>query len=174
MSRRARRRGASLVELLIVIVLISAALGLAVPLVELLVRVGNAAPDHLERVTRTTRLAAAFRADVRGAATAEDATAEKRLRLAGGPTEVTYHIERDHLVRLEREGERIVGREAYALDERPVAWRIERDPGTGATFVALVLDRRLTARRKVAPRQLRIEARLGADRPQSHVGGSEP
>lgn len=174
-GRRPRpgRPGYTLVEMLMVMFVFTAFLGVSVALVELLLKMDGGARAHQEAIAATARLARAFRADVHAASRvgppAGAPAPSDRLVLAGpGGRAVEYRVERGSLVRTEREDGVFRRTESFPLPARTGRLAIEEDGGR--TRVAVVFDRR-SARNRGAPRELRLEAALGLDHRFARPGG---
>jgi hypothetical protein len=169
--RLVRRAGFGLFELLVAMILFTAALTLFVVFLELVLKVGTGSSEHLDRLVVTSRLARALRDDVHAATLAELADGPQAAASGGDPTRlrlrladdrwIEYSVERDRVRREQIDGGSTKQREEYPLDRSAGGWTIDRL--SGGTIVALRINRRLSPRRSSAPRPVRIEAVLAFD-----------
>jgi prepilin-type N-terminal cleavage/methylation domain-containing protein len=128
-----RRRGVSLVELLLAMTALSIILTLSVGLIHRMLRVQMQSRASADSERTALRLAGTFRRDVWQAASAAalggDAASSVLVRLElPNHRSLEYGQEAAAVVRLLKEGERIIGRERFVLPEGTVA-RIERESG---------------------------------------------
>jgi prepilin-type N-terminal cleavage/methylation domain-containing protein len=162
-----RRRGFTLIEVIVVMMAGALVLGLCVGLIHLLVGLDRAGRAHMNERTAVARLAQTFRDDVRAAVAAEPAAG------AGGPgrrlvlkrpdgREVEYLVEEGAVLRAEREGEKVRHRDTFRLSRREAA-RLDVQPSEGLTVVALGFEARADRKDKGAYHAYRVESVLGQD-----------
>jgi hypothetical protein len=163
------RRGASLIETVVVIGVGAILFGLAAGLLHVLFAADRAARSGFAEGTSLGRMAQGFRDDVRAATRSEPADAaagpfrQLSLILPGDRT-VEYRVEEDALARLERRGGEVVRRERFTIPPR-LASRLELRREGGRTVAAFVLDRRpgVAAPKAGEGRALRVEAVVARD-----------
>ena len=158
-----RRRGFSLVELLVVMTGVAAALGLCIGLIHMLTRLDRASRAHLAETSALARLADQFRADVRASDADQFKTLEKSsvegLDLAlGGDRAVRDNARAGGVERIERRGDAVERRETYRLPGKG-APRLEVRCEEGDVWARLLLTAAPGPSRGVS-----IEALLGKDR----------
>lgn len=118
-----RRTGKSLIELIVVIGVMSVAMGLAVRSMAVIMRSDAAGSRALQSSLALSRLAEQFRRDVHAAAEAELREAENgqtqflRLRTAAGAL-IEYHPRRDHILRTTLSAGNVTTRESFHLQTR--------------------------------------------------------
>jgi type II secretory pathway component PulJ len=168
---RAKRRGFTLFEVILVVAGASMIVATCAMLLHVLLRLDNVARSHLNDASTVSRLARQFREDVRTAAKA-DRTSEpnqaQKLALAtpGAPT-VIYQVENDRLLRTETLGDKVLRRESYSIARLgPVAFE---DNGG---FIRLILLRKPDEPGTAIRPRARIDARLGKHHTLSRA--SEP
>jgi prepilin-type N-terminal cleavage/methylation domain-containing protein len=164
----AKRRGVSLVEMLVVIAVTTVITTLGATMIVALMRSEGDGARALARTTNLARLARDFRRDVRAGTDiqirAEDAEqpAEMIVRVAAD-TAIIYRVQEDAVVRLERRDGENAGVETYALPEGHGRFE-QRDDGR---LAALVYSRPATVRSPGGPsilhHEFRIEAAPGRD-----------
>jgi prepilin-type N-terminal cleavage/methylation domain-containing protein len=157
------RRGVSLVEMIVVITVGSALVGIAVTMLAALMRAENRGQGRAAETASLIRLADQFRRDAHAATSLPAPDGQKagtwKLDLAGGRS-VEYAAEPGAIVRRERTVAKAVCEESFALPENYAA-TIASSNNAGQTTVTLV----------VAPApgtagaawQWRVEAVLGRD-----------
>ena len=168
--RRARpRRGFSLIEVLVVITVSSALVAAAVGLIHTMLRLQRGDQEQVRAEWALAGLAERFRDDVHAA------TALRPIATPPGQPsrpawllpltsrrEVEYRAEEGHLLRLEREGTKLVHREAFWLP-RPAVVSIEAAAAGTAKLVRL----QIAVPPAVAPdspwRPVQIDAALALD-----------
>ena len=160
--RSPRRRGYSLVEMLVVMTCLSVLLAISTMLIRTLIRAEASGRREVDEHLGLSRLAEAFRRDVHAAVeakrTAEKATAG--LDLVGPDGTVRYRLDGDDAV-IRSLGER---RELYRI-RRGTAAAFAVDPLDGRTFAAMSLRPTSGADSANGPlRPVRIRAELGRDR----------
>lgn len=166
-----RRRGFSLVEMLVVIVSMSVLLGVAVTTLTLLMRAGQTATSAVTSSLAVSRLAHDFRREVRAASAAEVEPGENgqpaRLRLSVAPDRrVIYWREKTSILRREMSGDEVLRAEKYSVDASEVSFTV---PESGQVTLAIstsLNDRAPTRGRSVSAvsRRFQIDATVGADR----------
>lgn len=161
--RRPRRRGASLIELMVIVGSVSVVLGLCAVLIHGLLKLDRSGRAAVDDTTTLARLARRFRQDVRAAAKATPDTPTK-LVLTGGDGTISYHIDGSRLLREDRNGETLRGREGYNVGRLgPVSF----DAADG--LVRLRLARSSGA--GLARPPVGVDAILGKDRLLSNASG---
>lgn len=168
-ASRAIRHGFSLVETMMAMAVFTTMLVLSLPLVELLLTLGDAGQDHVEALSTISRLAEEFRDDLRASdrlkAGPEGEKFGSVLRLEGpGDRLVRYRIEGREVERIEVVDGLPRRIERYRLPEGPKSASARFEVGAaiegGARPVSLVIDRRLGLRRGL-PRFQRITGYVG-------------
>jgi prepilin-type N-terminal cleavage/methylation domain-containing protein len=165
-----RRRGFTLIEMLAVITVMTALMGLAVTLLILLMTADRTSRRQLIENEQIEQLAASLRRDVRAAVTAEvtDTPQALQSRLVlntGAEQSVEYVISAGRITRTQSAGGKSAGREAYLFDDLVEA-QFQIETGQGRQFAALQLTR---GKPEAAPQQavawppLRIIAAVAAD-----------
>ncbi len=174
-----RRRGFSLVEMVVVISAMAVILGMCVGLIHALLTLDRIGRAHLAEVAARGRLARQFRQDVRAASRAEPVrdrdgrAAALRLDRPDGPP-VEYRAGPGRLDRDERPaGDAPVRRETFRLRATGAA-RFEVRDEQGDTFVGLLVPDGSAFGPAGGPRESRIEALLGRDRRLSGLGEGMP
>ena len=157
-----RRRGYSLVEVIVVMATASVLLGLTVTLLYTLFRAERGGRDQVRHYTALGRLAEQFRRDVH-AATAADAieNQEWEFSLSDNRT-VTYRMEPGRVIRLEQAGEASPRRESFALPPGMTA-AVEIDTDAEPTFARLVIVPAPAGPERPRGRPMQIDAMLGRD-----------
>ncbi len=170
-ERFAARRGASLIEVVIVVGVLTLVLTINAVTLHSLLRVGRAERDGQTAARAWTRLALAFRSDAHQALSLETAAAP-RQRLSfdsGARRRVSYEVKQSGglvITRTARRGDDVIGRETYTLGKS----------GAGIFEIAEIGDARLarltlslSAASPLAPRTRVIDALVGRDR----IGSTE-
>jgi hypothetical protein len=163
-ARARRRRGASLIEVVLIVGSVSIILGLCGAFLHLLLKLDRTGRGSIADTTSVARLARQFRHDVHAAATAKvvpsggDATGGLELSAPGRPL-VAYRAEGDRLVRTESEGAVVRRREAYPLTQLGAAHFHADGP-----WAELTLPRRGDAAGPSPRPGFRVEASLGKDK----------
>jgi hypothetical protein len=159
------RRGASLVELLVVITTGMIVVGLAVTMVRSLVDANRAAESHLVRNGAVRRLCESFRVHVRAARAAESAAEDQALRLKlsfEDGREVEFRSEEQVVVRTERDRGTDRRRESYTLPANSTA-RFEVQSDDGTTIVRLIINQAPNRPSEAASREFVALATLDHD-----------
>lgn len=159
-----RRRGASLIEIVMIVGTMSVILGLCGTLLHLLMRLDHAGRGAMADAGTVGRLARQLRLDVRAADSAKVAASGKAeaggLDLTGsGRPAVSYRFEPGRVARVETEGQTVRRRESYVLAQLGTA-AFHVDGGR----VSLDLPRPDDAAGPASRPGYRVEARLGKDR----------
>ena len=153
-----KHRGFSLIEMLVVITVSAALLGICTSILHLLMRSERAGRDHLHQATSAARLARQFRNDVHAAITppapGDAARPGWRFELAPGQT-VVYRIEPGRVDRTEWERQKLRRQESYDLPAGDTA-RIEPPGHQRPATACLLLPQANRA-------ELRVEAVVGRD-----------
>jgi hypothetical protein len=119
-----RRRGVSLLEVVTVIGISAALMGIAVGLLHTLMRAEETSRDLIVERAAKSRLADQFRRDVRAAESISapggqsQTNASAVWELSAGPEQrIQYQAEPRALVRTEREGDKVLRRESFFLPD---------------------------------------------------------
>jgi prepilin-type N-terminal cleavage/methylation domain-containing protein len=166
-SRRApRRRGYSLVELLVVISVSSVLASVAVGLIGILMGVDRGGRRHLHETNALARLAQQFRADVAAAESASsDGPHELHLRLSGGRV-VDYASEAGQATREERLGQESQMHEQFSLpEEARLAFEVAADqrPAMASASLAAANDAAGAGDSATVRLGWRVEAAVGRE-----------
>ena len=141
------RSGYALVELLVVIAVGSAVMGVAVAMLHMLMKLESDARDQLRNRTTMSRLAEHFREDVHAAlrlspdaasSGKSDSPAVCRLDLPDGRS-VRYHALEGELVRVVLVGGKPVGQESFRVPE-DAAVSVDRSDESGGKLLSLRID----------------------------------
>ena len=168
-TRRAFRHGFSLVETMMAMAVFTSMLVLSLPLLELLLTLGDAGQDHVEALSTISRLAEDFRDDLRASDRLKDGMEGEEsvsvLRLEGpGDRLVRYRIEGREVERIEVVEGRPSRIERYQLPQGPKSasarFEIGQPVEGGSRPVSILIDRRLGLRRGL-PRVQRITGYVG-------------
>ncbi|MHB1036496.1 MAG: PulJ/GspJ family protein [Pirellulales bacterium] len=161
-----RRRGVSLIEMLVAIEVGTVVLGLAVGLLYLLFQVQTNSRERLAAGHSVDRLAEQFRQDVRAATglmpAGEGTDPQSRLAFALPlDRSVEYRLTGNVALRTEQAGQKVLRRETFALlPGDTIHWetRPERKE-----LVSLIIASAGQAEKNRPTRSLKIDAALGAD-----------
>jgi hypothetical protein len=159
-----QRRGASLVEMVLIVGTVAVILGLCGLFMHLMLKLDRASRGTVADAGTVGRLARQFRQDVRAAGAAKVVasggadTGGIDLTGPGRPT-VAYRGEGDRLIRTETDGGAVRRREGYALAHLASA-RFQAD----GPRVVLTLPRRADVAGPATRPGFRVEASLGKDR----------
>jgi len=163
-----RRRGITLIEMLVLITAVATALGLCAVTIQLLLRLKTDGQSRLNAQVGLERLARQLRSDAHAAADAQvDAVAPARdgktpgLRLSLGPKHgVVYEPRKSAVMRVESQDGNVTRRELYSL---PAARGIDFEirPEAGRRFVSLVIWKRNGTGGTGSARPLEAVALLG-------------
>lgn len=179
-----RRRGVSLIELIIVISVATLIIGVALGLMQWLLRSERDVRKTVWYGRSVSRLAQVFRNDAHRASHVEIAAAAETSNSMqfslGNSHTVTYEIEEHTIRRVDRDGETELHRETFHFppgsairfekDQGPAMARVVIDRATGQLNVDTNEDANAGARTEPAGRTVRIEAGLGKDRRFSTEG----
>ena len=158
-ARRATRRGFTLMEMVLVIGSVTVVLGICGSLLHMLLRLDRSGRESLGDTVTLTRLARQFRQDVR-AARGVDLGKDQQLELTRGDgPPIIYHLDKDRLLREERNGDDVRRREAYSLT-RLGPLRFESD----GSWIRLILSRRPEHPTAMVRPAVVVEARLDKER----------
>jgi prepilin-type N-terminal cleavage/methylation domain-containing protein len=158
------RRGYTLMEMLIVIAMSTVLMGVAVSVLNLLMRAERAGREHVSRTATVARLADQFRNDVRAAQrlVAADGAPKNQWQFALAPDRVaTYRASPGEMERREEVAGKLVRQESYALPGGCSA-RIIAPTDSVSTIAGLVIAPSGPA--SSIGNEIRIDAALGADR----------
>jgi hypothetical protein len=155
-TRRPRRRGASLIETVVVIASVALILSVSGVFLHLVMRVDRAGRASAAEATAVARLARQFRQDVREADSARVVDGRLELPMPDGSA-VSFAATDGGVSRTEGAGGKVVRRELYGLPSLEPA-----DLAVEGASARLTLARRPDPRAGGAPRPtLRIEATVG-------------
>jgi len=165
-----RRRGYSLIEILVVIATGAAMMGVALGLLGMLIRLEQASRREVQEETVMNRLADQFRRDVHAADRLAVASAPGvadlppvwQFPLEAGHV-VEYRAEQGELVRIERRDDKVLKQESFSL---PAEARVSIDPAGDALPGIVSLRIAGTGIRPPGPawRGARVDAELAKDR----------
>jgi prepilin-type N-terminal cleavage/methylation domain-containing protein len=170
-----KRRGYSLIEMIVVLTVGATMLGIAVTMLGALMQAERNGRAHIGQNATLNRLADQFRRDVRGAkgklAVEKNDAGETawRLDLAAGRS-VWYVADPDEIVREERTGHTILQQKSYSLPENYVA-TIAASDSAGLSIISLTIAPTEASSRP--GHEIRIEAVLGRDRRFAEQGSGE-
>ena len=175
-----RRKGFSLVEVLVAVTVGSVLLAVAVGLLYALIEMDRTSREHLRLRIAAARLGDQFRRDVHAAVrltgpqegaagNGAEATAAWELDLPPDRA-VEYRLEEASLLRTERAGGEVVRREWFRLPPHAVA-SIERSGEQGHPIVSLRITPDLKSPEAPAWRPVRIDAALATDHRFVNVEG---
>ena len=179
-SARRRRRGISMIEMLVLITAVATALGLCAVTIQLLLRLKADGQSHLNAQVGLERLARQLRSDAHVAREAQVEAAPARdgrapgLRLALEPKRgVVYEPRKQAVLRVESEDGKVVRRELYSLPvARDIAFEIR--PEAGRRFVVLVIRKRDAQSGTGSARLLETVAVVGKQNAESLVKPGGP
>jgi hypothetical protein len=184
-TRRAlgRRRGISLVELMVMMTAVAALLGMTVIVLQLLMRLDADGRGRLDRAGAIGRLSRQFRSDVHAASGVEivapDPTKPPTMRLTPGPNRaVEYQSRKDgEVARVETVGGEVARRETFIVPQTG-AVRLSLRDLDGRRFAVVGLDT-LARKNRIDPvRTLEILGAVGKDvrpaAPESRTEGGRP
>ena len=157
------RRGVSLIEMLVVIAVSTVLLGVAVSVLNLLMRAERSGREHVNRTATVARLADQFRSDVRAALRpiAADGTAKNQWQFVlTTDRAVTYRALPKEIERREQIGGKLVRQESYVLPADCSAEIIVHTDSAPATASLVIAPSGLASS---ARREIRMDATLGAD-----------
>jgi prepilin-type N-terminal cleavage/methylation domain-containing protein len=156
------RRGFTLIEIIVAIAVATVVLAAAVALLHALLRADAAHRDAMQRSAAVDRLTQQFRDDVHAAVRVAGASPDWQFDLPGGRS-VAYQMTADGIVRIEKAGQAVAGRESFSLPAGAVA-RIETAMRGGATLVRLtVVPAAGDDAQSVSAAPYRIDAVMAAD-----------
>jgi hypothetical protein len=171
-----RRRGNTLIEVLIVVTGVAAMLGMCAIMIQLLFHLTSDAQARTSAVTTLGRLARQMRQDVHACESAQ--ISEKPpgkptgLKLTPAPKHVVaYERETAGVTRIESQDGKIIRRESYALPGAASAGFELRQEGPNRVVV-LVVSRSGAPSQIDPPRPMEVVALLGKDRkaPRGQIG----
>jgi prepilin-type N-terminal cleavage/methylation domain-containing protein len=116
------RRAFTLIEMLVVLTVGSAAIGIAISALFALMRTERVGRERIPQVSVLSQLAEQYRNDAHSArqTTIDDTTVQQHFDLADGRS-ATYCVGTDAVERLERSADKKIRRETYFLPEGTVA-----------------------------------------------------
>jgi hypothetical protein len=165
----ARRRGVTLIEVIVLMTAVAAMLGLSVLMLQLLMRLDADSRSRLDGAATLARLARQFRLDVHRSSDArllpQAAKKAPVLRIEPGPKRaIEYQVQGDDkVVRVETKEATVVGRETY-LVPRSGAIHLMLNEQDGRRFVVLTVDRLASKNRTDPVRRFEVLALLGKNR----------
>ena len=171
-SRRSRsRRGVTIIEVIVLMTGVAAMLGLAVILLQLLMKLDADSRSRFDAAASLARLARQFRHDVHAAGSArlveQPASKAAVLTIDSGPDRaIEYRVKgEDRIIRVETGKGTEVRRESF-LVPRSGSIRLSIDEEDGRKFAALTVDRVAAKNRTDPPRRYEILALVGKNRDQ--------
>ncbi len=167
-SGAGRRRGISIIEVMVMMTAVAVMLGMCVIILQLAMKLETDGRGRFERATTLSRLARQFRADVHEARKAEILSPDPKqapvLRIeAGSGRSVDYQVKREgEVARAETANGNFVSRESFQIPQTG-AVRMELREIDGRRFAVLVVDT-LTRKNRTDPvRSLEILGLVGKD-----------
>jgi len=162
-----RRRGYSLMELLVVMTMSSVMLSVTVVLFTLLFRIERSGRDHVRHSAVLGRLADQFRRDVHATPVGGVSVGETVQFSPAPDRTITYGTPHGAVIRIERVGSDLVNsevarRESFVLPSSCSA-SIESPPDAKGPTVTLSIAPRTDSQPRKPGRTLRIDALLGRD-----------
>ena len=156
-----QRSGTTLIELVVVMTVQTAILGLAIALLSLLITTEKQGRRDVERGMAYDALSDRFRRDAHAAESAETNATSHELRLASD-WRVTYQSTEEGIQRLEFFGEAIAARELFRL---PIGYQsqFESEQVSGVTLLRLRLKPAAAADGKPSSAAWQCEAVVGRD-----------
>ena len=166
-----RRRGMTLIEVLVVIGSSVVILGLIAGTIRTMARAEHATENHLVQGEVLAQLSESFRSHVHAARPAELIEQEQgeQLKLALVGSEVEFRVQEHRVLRVVRSADGSLRQERYSLPPGSTV-RFEIDRGHEPTTVTLVVARHPAGAPTGTPRELRVEAVLGRDHRHSSKG----
>jgi type II secretory pathway component PulJ len=160
---KTRRRGFSLVELLLVISSLTVLLGICVGLIHSLLRLDRIARTNLAESATIGRLARQFRQDVHAAERIDEPVRNESLRLElPARRTIEYASRSGQLTRTLRRSGEDEGREVYHLAARGTP-RFESIRRKGQAILTMIFEGKKGGPRSPFRREIRIDATLGRD-----------
>jgi len=167
-----RRRGYSLVELLVVISMSSVMLGIITVLFTLLFRIERSGRDHVRHSAVLGRLADQFRRDVHATPVGGVSVGEPVQFSPAPDRTITYGTPHGAVIRIERVGSEEVRRESFVLPSSCSA-SIGSPPDAKGPTVTLSIAPRTDTQPRRPGRTLRVDALLGRDHRFANPRGDE-
>jgi hypothetical protein len=164
-ERSTLRRGVTIIETIVLMTGVAAMLGLAVILLQLLMKLDGDSRARFDAASSMARLARQFRHDVHAAGSArlvEPAARGLVLSVEPGPERtIEYRVKGDdRVIRVEMGKGAEARREAFSIP-RSHSIRLALDEDQGHTFASLTVDRMTARNRTDPPRRYEILARVG-------------
>jgi type II secretory pathway pseudopilin PulG len=172
---RARRRGFTIIETMVVMTGVATILGICAVTIQLLLRLNSEGQARLNAAGAVERLASQFRADVHACdvaklATAKAGDAASSLRLDTQRTVIVTYEARDGRVnRHESDSGKMIRRESYTLG-RGRAVHFERRRDGLRWFATIVVSHRVGNDRLDASPPMEVLALEAKDRPKPSTG----
>jgi type II secretory pathway pseudopilin PulG len=157
-----RRRGFSLIEMVMLITVASIVLGLCAVTLQLLIKVDRSGRSHIAGLAREAHLARIFRADVRAARGATSAAPNTLMLELDDDDRVEYRLEGKEVLRVERVRDAIRNQDAFPLPRGGSA-RFDVEPLESLSVVRLIIARAPAAPDLPAGRATHLEGVLGQD-----------
>jgi prepilin-type N-terminal cleavage/methylation domain-containing protein len=155
-------RGFTLIEILVATTVATIVLATAVALLHTLLRADAANRDAMQRSAAVNRLSGQFRDDVHAAVRIAASSPDWQFDLPGGRS-VVYQVTADSIVRTEKAGQAVAGRESFSLPPKAAAW-IETATRDGVILVSLlVVPAADDSAQPPSAAPLRIDAILGRE-----------
>jgi len=167
-SRSPRRRGITLIEIIVLMTGVAAMLGLTVLMLQLLLKLDGDSRARLGAAGMLARLAEQFRRDVHGASAArlvEQPSRPAGLRIEPGPDRtIEYQVKgQNKVIRVESIKGKLVRSESYEIARGgPIELALEQEGGR--RFATLTVDRQASKNRTDPPRLFEILAQVGRNR----------
>jgi len=171
---RGRRRGITIIEVMVLMTAVAVMLGMCVILLQLALRLETDARGRFERATVLNRLAETFRADVRAARGVENIEADPKqppaLRVdSASGWSIEYRLKAaGEVARVVSDGDKVVHRETFQVPQTEGA-RLEVRDLDGGRFAVLSIDSATRPDRIDPTRTLEVLALVG-----KNSGAAEP
>jgi type II secretory pathway component PulJ len=165
MARGNRRRGVTLIEMIVVMSGVAAMLGLTVLMLQLLLKLDGASRARLDSAGMLARLGEQFRSDVHGAATAkllEQPSRPAGLRIEPEPDRaIEYQVKgQGKVFRQESTKGKVVRSENYEITRGGRVELALKQEG-GRRFATLTVDRQASRNSTDPPRLFEVLAQVG-------------
>ncbi len=160
---RSRRRGITLIEVMVLMTAVAVMLGMTVIVLQLAMKLDADGRGRLERSTALGRLSRRFRADVHAAATIEAEKSGLKIETRPGRS-ITYEVPGDgEIARVDTVDGKVAARETYLVPQSGAS-RLTLREVDGRRFAVLAVDA-IARKNRIDPvRTLEILALAGKDR----------